>query len=230
MLSSQLAAEHTIKVTNRLMRLVRVALLVLLTSSLAGLGVPASFAQTAAVSGTKAASSKKSSSIQGSQTRSAAAPKKKAAASTSVKSRGAGSSITSTKKSSAKPSGKNPTGAAKKVSGKSSSSKRSRKQPGQKAPTADRVIEIQAALSKDGSFQGAPSGKWDDATATAMRRFQASHGLNPSGKLDAPTLQRLGLGSQTAGVAAPTPPPGATSRLTSSASVSLGPLESSHRQ
>jgi peptidoglycan hydrolase-like protein with peptidoglycan-binding domain len=52
-----------------------------------------------------------------------------------------------------------------------------------------------------------------------MRRFQASHGLNASGKLDAPTLQRLGLGSQTAGVAAPTPPPGAVSRLTSSANV-----------
>ena len=34
-----------------------------------------------------------------------------------------------------------------------------------------------------------------------MKNFQTSHGLNPSGKLDAPTLQKLGLGSQTAGVA-----------------------------
>jgi len=49
-----------------------------------------------------------------------------------------------------------------------------------------------------------------------MRKYQSAHGLNPSGKLDAPTLQRLGLGSQTAGVAAPTPPPGSFSRLTSS--------------
>jgi hypothetical protein len=39
-----------------------------------------------------------------------------------------------------------------------------------------------------------------------MRKFQAGHGLNPSGKLDAATLQKLGLGSQTAGVAAPVPP------------------------
>jgi murein L,D-transpeptidase YcbB/YkuD len=199
------------------MRLVRAALLVLLTSSLAGLGVPASFAQTAAGSGSKTASSKKLTSTQGSQT-SNPVPKKKAAAST-VKSRSTSSSTTSTKKSFAKPSGKNSTSAAKKASGKSSSSKRARKQPGQKAPTADRVIEIQAALAKNGSFQGSPSGKWDDATAVAMRRFQASHGLNPSGKLDAPTLQRLGLGSQTAGIAAPTPPPGAVSRLTSSANV-----------
>lgn len=197
------------------MKLVRAALLVLLTSSLADPGVSASFAQTAG-STAKTASSKRPSSAQGSQTKNAV-PKKKAAAST-VKGRSAGSSVTSTKESSAKPSGKNSTGAAKKASGKSSS-KRARKQPGQKAPTADRVSEIQAALAKDGSFQGSPSGKWDDATAAAMRRFQASHGLNPSGKLDAPTLQRLGLGSQTAGIAAPTPPPGAVSRLTSSSNV-----------
>jgi len=224
MLSSRLA-EPIIKVTNRLMRLVRAALLVLLTSSLAGSGVPASFAQTAVGSASKAASSEKRSSTQGSQAESAA-PNKKAAASTSVKSDSASSSTSSTKKSSAKSFGKNSTSAAKKASGKSSS-KRARKQPGQKAPTADRVIEIQAALAKDGSFQGSPSGKWDDATAAAMRRFQASHGINPSGKLDAPTLQRLGLGSQTAGIAAPTPPPGAVSRLTSS--VSVATVESSRQ-
>jgi len=200
------------------MRLVPAALLVLLTSLLAGLGVPASFAQTAAGSGSKPAPSKKPTATQGSQNKSVA-PNKKAAASTSGKSDSASPSSTSTKKSSAKSSGKNSTSAAKKASGKSSTSKKARKQPGQKAPTADRVIEIQAALAKDGSFQGSPSGKWDDATAAAMRRFQGSHGLNPSGKLDAPTLQRLGLGSQTAGIAAPTPPPGAVSRLTSSANV-----------
>jgi peptidoglycan hydrolase-like protein with peptidoglycan-binding domain len=217
MLSSQLA-ELTIKVTNRLMRLVRAALLVLLTSTLAGLGVPASFAQTASGSGSKGASSSKPAVSPGSQTVTAV-PKKGTAASTVVKSTSATSSGTSAKKSPAKSSVKNSASAAKKASGKSSTSKRARKQPGQKAPTADRVTEIQAALAKDGSFQGSPSGKWDEATAAAMRRFQASHGLNPSGKLDAPTLQRLGLGSQTAGIAAPTPPPGAVSRLTSSANV-----------
>jgi len=99
---------------------------------------------------------------------------------------------------------------------KAASSKRSHRQPGQKAPAADRVTEIQSALAKDGSFAGIPNGKWGDDTTAAMRKFQSAHGLNPTGKLDAPTLQRLGLGSQTAGVAAPTPPPGAVSRLTSS--------------
>jgi len=74
------------------------------------------------------------------------------------------------------------------------------------APTLDRVTEIQQALAKDGSYSGTPSGKWDDSTVAAMKKFQDAHGLNPSGKLDAKTLQQLGLGSQTSGVAAPMPP------------------------
>ena len=197
------------------MKIVRAVLLVLLTSSLAGLGVPASFSQTASAR-SKTTSGAKTTSAQSSQARTAS--QKKSPASGSVKSHATPSATT--KKSSS---------GAKKAFSKSSSSKRTRKQPGQKAPTADRVSEIQVALAKDGSFQGSPSGKWDEATTTAMRRFQASHGLNPSGKLDAPTLQRLGLGSEIAGVAAPTPPPGATSRLTSS-NVAAGPLESGRRQ
>jgi peptidoglycan hydrolase-like protein with peptidoglycan-binding domain len=81
-----------------------------------------------------------------------------------------------------------------------------RRERGQTAPAPERISEIQQALAKDGSFTGTPNGKWDDPTAEAMRKFQGSHGLNPSGKLDALTLQKLGLGSQTAGVAAPMPP------------------------
>ena len=97
-----------------------------------------------------------------------------------------------------------------------------KKERGQQAPTPDRISEIQQALAKDGSFSGSPSGKWDDSTVQAMKNFQGAHGLNPSGKLDAPTLQKLGLGSQTAGVAAPTPPPNSTSRLVSSSSAQPG--------
>lgn len=100
------------------------------------------------------------------------------------------------------------------TSGRTTSSRRgkttkhtsSRRDKGQKAPTAERVSQIQTALAKDGSFSGAPNGKWDDSTVSAMKKFQAGHGLNPSGKLDAKTLQQLGLGSQTAGIAPPTPP------------------------
>ena len=140
-----------------------------------------------------------------------------------------GSSGATSKKSSGKTSSSKPTASAHGNSKKTAASKRSRRQPGQKAPTSDRVSEIQSALAHDGSFSGEPNGKWDDSTADAMRKFQASHGLNPTGKLDALTLQKLGLGSQTAGVAAPTPPPGAVSRLTSSNSLPAS-TESARRQ
>lgn len=89
---------------------------------------------------------------------------------------------------------------------KKTSKKSKRRERGQKAPTPDRISEIQQALTKDGSYSGKPNGKWDDSTVDAMKKFQESHGLNPSGKLDAKTLQQLGLGSQTAGVAAPLRP------------------------
>jgi hypothetical protein len=56
-----------------------------------------------------------------------------------------------------------------------------------------------------------------------MKKFQAGHGLNPSGKLDAPTLNKLGLGSQTAGVAAPMPP-------IASSSIATKPAQTAERQ
>jgi peptidoglycan hydrolase-like protein with peptidoglycan-binding domain len=92
------------------------------------------------------------------------------------------------------------------VHGKRTSRKSRRRERGQKAPTPDRISEIQQALAKDGSFTGKPNGKWDDSTIEATRKFQEAHGLNATGKLDAKTLQQLGLGSETAGVAAPVPP------------------------
>jgi peptidoglycan hydrolase-like protein with peptidoglycan-binding domain len=95
------------------------------------------------------------------------------------------------------------------ASRKGSSKRRSRRVKGQTAPMPDRIGEIQAALAKDNSYEGVPTGKWDDSTAAALKRFQAAHGLTPTGKLDALTLQKLGLGSETTGLGAPTPPPNA---------------------
>ena len=89
--------------------------------------------------------------------------------------------------------------------GRRSTRRSGRRERGQKAPTSDRISEIQQALAKDGSYAGKPNGKWDDSTVEAMRKFQESHGLNPTGKLDAKTLQQLGLGSGTAGAAPPLP-------------------------
>jgi peptidoglycan hydrolase-like protein with peptidoglycan-binding domain len=94
-----------------------------------------------------------------------------------------------------------------------SSKKSKRRERGQKAPAPERISEIQQALARDGSFAGTPTGKWDASTVDAMKKFQESHGLNPSGKLDAKTLQQLGLGSRTAGVAPPLPPTGSASAI-----------------
>ena len=94
---------------------------------------------------------------------------------------------------------------AKSSSSRKGKSTKSRRQAGQKAPTAQRISEIQQALAKNGAYAGTPNGKWDTSTVEAMKKFQGAHGLNPSGKLDAKTLQQLGLGSQTAGIAPPTP-------------------------
>jgi cytoskeletal protein RodZ len=208
------------------MRIVRTALLVLLTTLLAGLGVPASFAQAAATPKKNTSSKNRASAAKSLQAKNA--PTKAPAVGSSTKIQNAASAAS--KRSSAKTPGKTSSSTTRKSSGRSSVGRKSRKQPGQRTPTADRVNQIQAALAKDGSFQGLPNGKWDDNTIAAMRRFQTAHGLNPSGKLDAPTLQRLGLGSETAGVAAPTPPPGATSRLTSSANIAAATLQSGRRQ
>jgi len=98
---------------------------------------------------------------------------------------------------------------------KSFAKKGRRKERGQQAPTSDRISEIQEALAKDGSYAGTPSGKWDDSTQEALRKFQESHGLNPTGNLDAKSLQQLGLGSSITGVARPAPS-ATPSKLTSS--------------
>lgn len=114
-----------------------------------------------------------------------------------------------------------PTGATakKSVHSKASSHSKGKRVKGQGAPTAERINEIQEALASKGAFADKPTGKWDDSTTDAMKKFQASHGLDPTGKLDALTLQKLGLGSQTAGLAAPIAPPNSTNRLRSSSSL-----------
>jgi peptidoglycan hydrolase-like protein with peptidoglycan-binding domain len=103
----------------------------------------------------------------------------------------------------------------------------SKREPTQKAPTPQRISEIQSALAHGGYYQGAPNGKWDSNTVAAMQKFQSDNGLSSSGKIDAPSLQKLGLGSGTAGVDAPKPatppstasPASSTTTTTSASSV-----------
>ncbi|MGB9336570.1 MAG: peptidoglycan-binding domain-containing protein [Candidatus Acidiferrales bacterium] len=104
-----------------------------------------------------------------------------------------------------------PQSSSKSSSKKSSSdSKKNKKgrhhwEPIQKAPTTDRIEEIQTALAREGYYHGDPTKKWDSNTQDAMRKFQEDHGMTGTGKLDATTLQKLGLGSDIAGVSAPRP-------------------------
>jgi peptidoglycan hydrolase-like protein with peptidoglycan-binding domain len=90
--------------------------------------------------------------------------------------------------------------------------------PLQQAPSPDRITEIQSALARGGYYQGDPTGKWDDSTVSAMEKFQSANGIEPNGKIDAPSLQKLGLGSDIAGVSAPKP---VIPNTTSSPSTSL---------
>lgn len=103
--------------------------------------------------------------------------------------------------------------------------KRSSRMSGQKAPTPDRITEIQSALARGGYYQGDPNGKWDSNTVAAMQKFQSSNGLEANGKLDALSLQKLGLGSDIAGVSAPKPPvaPSGSASLTPPAPLSAAP-------
>lgn len=88
-----------------------------------------------------------------------------------------------------------------------------------RAPSKDRTEEIQSALGRGGYYKIEPNGKWDARTQQALREFQEANGLPPTGKLDAISLQKLGLGSDVAGVSAPRQST-ATNRLVPSASSS----------
>jgi peptidoglycan hydrolase-like protein with peptidoglycan-binding domain len=110
-----------------------------------------------------------------------------------------------TASSSAAPAHSSSAAARKKTSSKKRR-KSARREPSQKAPTPDRISEIQSALARNGYYQSNPNGKWDSSSVAAMQKFQSDNGLDATGKLDALSLQKLGLGSQIAGVFAPQPP------------------------
>lgn len=82
----------------------------------------------------------------------------------------------------------------------------------QQQPTPERYREIQQALIDRGFLQGEPTGKWDSDSVEALRRFQADQQLTPTGKIDALSLIRLGLGPKRQNLAAnPLPAPSSES-------------------
>jgi peptidoglycan hydrolase-like protein with peptidoglycan-binding domain len=56
------------------------------------------------------------------------------------------------------------------------------------------VEEIQQALIRTGYLKEEPTGKWDDATREAMRRYQGDNAFPASGLPESKTLMKLGLG------------------------------------
>ncbi len=96
-----------------------------------------------------------------------------------------------------------------------------------KSPSPERISQIQSALSRGGYYHGDVNGKWDGNTADAVRNFQSANNMDATGKLDAPTLQKLGLGSDIAGVSAPKPvTPGCCSAPASGGPAATGPSAS----
>jgi len=73
-------------------------------------------------------------------------------------------------------------------------SKKARKPRGQQAIDGERAQQIQAALVREHYMNGEPSGKWDDSTQAAMRKYQADQGWQSKTTPDARALIRLGLG------------------------------------
>ncbi len=72
--------------------------------------------------------------------------------------------------------------------------KKKHKLQGQRAMEPQRVTEIQQALIREHYLQGAPSGKWDASSQSAMQKFQASNGWQTKVTPDSRALIKLGLG------------------------------------
>lgn len=107
--------------------------------------------------------------------------------------------------------GSSKSGAAKAGSGRASSHGRARGRSARRAPAPSyqlhpdpqRYQQIQQALADRGYFKGAVNGQWADDSVDALKRFQADQKLDNDGKINALTLNGLGLGPKHDGSTAP---------------------------
>jgi Putative peptidoglycan binding domain len=67
---------------------------------------------------------------------------------------------------------------------------------GQPPGAQDETSAIQSRLANLGFYHGAIDGKVGSGTESALKAFQAQHGLKPSGQIDDETLNALGLGQE----------------------------------
>ena len=77
---------------------------------------------------------------------------------------------------------------------KHTKTKKGSRSRGQKVIDSERTQQIQEALIREHYLSGEPTGKWDDATQAAMRRYQADHGWQNKTVPDSRALIKLGLG------------------------------------
>jgi len=91
-------------------------------------------------------------------------------------------------------------------------SKRSKKRSRSAAPSyqlhpdPDRYRQIQQALADRGYFKGQVNGQWNEDSVDALKRFQTDQRLDADGKINALTLNGLGLGAKHDGTSAATVP------------------------
>lgn len=77
-------------------------------------------------------------------------------------------------------------------------------------PTPDRYKEIQDALAAKGFLRPEEAtGKWDQTSVDALKRFQEEQKIESTGKINSLSLIALGLGPRHDPTAAQAPPPAA---------------------
>lgn len=99
-----------------------------------------------------------------------------------------------TKTSSASSSKSSSKSTAHKKRPRTKSKGKSSKTRGQKAIESERAQQIQEALIREHYMEGQPSGKMDEATQAALRRYQADQGWQSKSVPDSRALIKLGLG------------------------------------
>ena len=79
----------------------------------------------------------------------------------------------------------------------------------QLAPTPERYRQIQQALASKGYLKPEEAtGKWDQSSVEAMKRFQAEQNLESTGKVNSLSLIALGLGPKHEATVVKPPAPG----------------------
>jgi len=68
-------------------------------------------------------------------------------------------------------------------------------QTGRQSESAEQIKAVQQALKQKGHDPGAINGVMGPQTLQALRSFQQSNGLKPTGVLDSETVQKLGISS-----------------------------------